>query len=655
MRYQPSRVLDVSNVLQPGLKPGCMLTAMRALCVDPDAPDALPPLALALLALLALPACGTLQAPPISPEPVQAVATSDLPNRSSSIAAPPSSAPSPSDAEALPRADGPRVAGTAATPQQTPELEPRAPIAEPPAPLLPGSASALPPVVAARFPDPVARYRTPGLADGRSDWTRAGEMTQWMRELSTPSARSAGPAPSTTGRSSGPALRASALQLSAPGAVPYTAWLLTSATPKRPTKPSTQAPPSVKPEASAPAPTWRPTVLLESGPEASAASEALLVVARELAKGKLRPLLARINVLVAPAPVPDLPDLPEGNTASAKPAGPESYIGLNTPRTQMLAKLAHEQDAVIVLTAEEAPALRPVDAQLGAQVGLSVTDMVVDDARAPSLPEFLTKASEEWFRKPMLGALQTEGLRAGTGSWRPQDSATATALKNRIGLRLVTLGSDLGRAHAQRRVHAQVTAITSVLQSTARRASELAELKPYLDREVSAQACRQLVAIDDLPQRETPAMTLLDLQSGAELDLVAPEETPPERAPPRSRIKPCGYWLAANATTAIERLRLHGVTVMRVAEPASFLGDRYRPQQPSPGSGPEGAMALTRGVIDAPTDSFFVPVDQPLGNLIVAVLEPDAPHSFAAQGWIDVGDGLARIMAPPAVRLEVLP
>ena len=67
------------------------------------------------------------------------------------------------------------------------------------------------------------------------------------------------------------------------------------------------------------------------------------------------------------------------------------------------------------------------------------------------------------------------------------------------------------------------------------------------------------------------------------------------------------------------------------------------------------AFSLTRGLIDAPINSYYVPVDQPLGNLVVAALEPDEPSSLVERGLMDVTAGLARIMTPPTAPLEALP
>lgn len=486
----------------------------------------------------------------------------------------------------------------------------------------------LPPALAALFQDPPIRYATPGLQDGRLDWSTAGEIDAWLRDLAAPSPASS--APTSPAASRRTAVKATLLSLPPPAgtasATETSARMqaLHLSAPRKVT-PATQAtePSAMGETAAPPAP---PTVLLVGGRDHSAATEALLLVAHELARGKLRPLLTRINVVVVPH---------TGLGGQAESAPPDDHVALDSASAQILARLAQTQQATVVLSASEAPAMT----RLGAQAALRTTDATLVHANNPNLPEFLTRAADEWFKQPMLAALKAEALRVDSKLLAehkdlamPDDGsghdniASAAALKNQIGLQVVTAGSDLGRAHVQRRVHAQVTAISSALTSTAKRSAELAELKPYLDREVTAQACRQPF----LPQ---PA---------------APEHT---------RIKPCGYWLAAEADRAVERLRLHGIQVMRVAESASLLGDTY---QTKPARQLDRAKAvppfnLVRGVIDAPAGSFYVPVNQAQGNLVVATLEPDAPSSLTAPGLLDATTEVARVMSPPAVRLEALP
>ena len=75
-----------------------------------------------------------------------------------------------------------------------------------------------------------------------------------------------------------------------------------------------------------------------------------------------------------------------------------------------------------------------------------------------------------------------------------------------------------------------------------------------------------------------------------------------------------------------------------------------------------GAIAASRAIRDLtvategldkllPAGSWYVPLNQPMGSLIAAALEPDSQNSFVANHVLDLSEGaLLRVMqAMPAV------
>jgi hypothetical protein len=498
--------------------------------------------------------------------------------------------------------------------------------------------------VAARFPEPDRLYITPGLGAGRSSWTSQSELAAWLRE------------------------QARQAQLTAPGqaavltigtsqaGLPIEALVFSS---------------GVGTDAAALKATERPTVLLlaQQHGNAPASAEAMLVVARELAQGVLRPLLSRINVLIVPRANPDGAAKARRLTDSGFDMA-HDHLVLETPEAQAIAKLARDYQPTVALEAREYPAVGAFVDTLG---GLPKADAWVAYATTANLPEFLTKAAEEWFRQPLVSALTAQGLSSewpyGTSSikkdktidWgdlQPDNSANANGLKNRISLTVASRGVGLERRHSQRRVHAQVTAIASVLNSTAERASELAQLKPYLDLEVTNQACQKdrVIEAQATPTRRT--LQLIDADSGADQPVTLETQSAQLLQTVRTRVSPCGYWLGAKARPAVERLRLHGVQVMQVRDTAAFLGDFYQAKVPATSAtnvNTTVAVELLRGVIDAPADSYYVPLDQALGNLVFVALEPDSPNSYFSQALIDELSAVARVMSQPAANLREVP
>ena len=197
----------------------------------------------------------------------------------------------------------------------------------PPAPLPPASAAMVEsPGVAARFPDPALSYATPAFAPGHTDFTSNAELRNLLHGL----LREGGP--------NGTTVRLQALGSSQRGE-PLEALLFT----RRPDAPSPGVP-------------GRPTVLLigqQHGDE-PAGSEALLVVAQELAHGSLGSLLDRIDVVVLARANPDGAAARQRTTASGIDAN-RDHLLLRTPEAQAQARLLRDFAPVVVVDAHEYP------------------------------------------------------------------------------------------------------------------------------------------------------------------------------------------------------------------------------------------------------------------------------------------------------------
>ncbi|MES2364101.1 MAG: M14 family metallopeptidase [Pseudomonadota bacterium] len=509
--------------------------------------------------------------------------------------------------------------------------------------------------VAARFPAPPVIYSTPGLQASRNTFTTQSEIEAWLRDQANAASRSAGVAATVVpaGRSQrGEALEALVLAR-APNTDPAT--LLANG---------------------------RPTVLLvgqQHGNE-PAGSEAMLVIARELSQGLLQPMLERINVVIVPRANPDGAASDQRVTDSGIDMN-RDHLLLNTPEAQSLAKLARDYHPTVVVDAHEYTVVGRYLEKFGT---VQKFDALLQYATTANLPEFLTKAAEEWYRRPLVTALKAQGLstewyyttssnladkKISMGGAQADTGRNVDGLKNAVSLLIETRGVGIGRLHIQRRVHTQVTAITSVLASTAQRAADLNQLRPYIDKEVSGLACRNEAVVEAALTPGRYDLLMLDPSSGADRAVSVDWDSALALRTVKARARPCGYWLSAGSGAAVERLRLQGVQVQRLAEPGSMLGDAYRETSRSTGERQDvrGTIAdgdnkithvqvsLARGVVDVPRGSYYVPLNQPLGNLVLAALEPDTQSSYFANQLLDDLNSTVRVMAPPTVRLEDMP
>ena len=66
-------------------------------------------------------------------------------------------------------------------------------------------------------------------------------------------------------------------------------------------------------------------------------------------------------------------------------------------------------------------------------------------------------------------------------------------------------------------------------------------------------------------------------------------------------------------------------------------------------------MQTLPALLDVAAGSYYVSLEQPLANLAVAALEPEAPTSFAANGVIDAVVREARILTRPVVPTTAVP
>ena len=569
---------------------------------------------------------GTATVPPAAAVP---------PQKPQALSAPPAALPAAPPLAAVPPLPGPTGSPAAAAPPRPGELPYNA-------------------AVAARFPPPPITYTTPGLQGSRVNFTTQAEIQAWLREQAAAASRTPGLVASVLpiGRTQrGVALEALVLTRSAN------------------TDPGTLVA------------SGKPTVLLigqQHGNE-PAGSEALLVIARELAQGLLLPLLEKINVVIVPRANPDGANSEQRATYGGLDLN-RDHLLLNTREAQALAKLEQGYLPTVVVDAHEYTVVGRYLEKFGT---VQKFDALLQYATTANLPEFLTKAAEEWYRRPLLAALKNEGLstewyyttsndlqdkKISMGGTQPDTGRNVNGLKNAVSLLIETRGVGIGRLHIQRRVHTHVVAMSSVLASTAQRASELTQLRPYLDKEVSLQACKDEAIVEAAPTPGKYELLMLDAASGADKAVTVDWDSALVLRKVKARARPCGYWLSAASSTAVERLRLHGVQVLRVAEAGGLLGDRYQETARSTGERQDvrgtiadsnaiilAQVSLSRGLVDVPRGSYYVPLGQPLGNLVVAALEPDTQSSYFANQLIPDVQSIVRVMAPPSIKLEDLP
>lgn len=496
-----------------------------------------------------------------------------------------------------------------------------------------------------RFPPPSITYFTPGLEKKRDTFTSNDELRQWLYGLTT--SAPAMPRVKTTVRTIGISQQGTGIDA-----------ILFSTSPDN--SPSS----FLKSD--------RPTILFvgqQHGNE-PAPGESLLVLSNELVLGQLTPLLKKVNVIVVPRANPD------GTTAGIRATANgldmnRDHLLLNTPEAQALAQLIRDYRPIVIVDSHEYTVAGKFLQKYNALQGY---DALTQYATTANLPEFLTRAAEEWFRQPLKNAFSNQGLShewyyttsndlkdpsISMGGVLPDTGRNVNGLKNTVSILMETRGIGLGRQHIQRRVHTQFTAFSSILYSAAHRADDLVQLRKFVDAEVSNQACFGDIIIESAPTPAQYEITMIDPKTGKDRVMSVDWNSALSLKTTKSRSRPCGYWLDATATTAVERLRLLGVQVMQLQANGASLGETYQEitRNSTDRQDVRGTLSgnkivksdvvLARSLLDLPKDSYYIPLNQPLANLVVAALEPDTQSSYYANNIVPNLLHQARIVASP--------
>lgn len=419
----------------------------------------------------------------------------------------------------------------------------------------------------------------------------------------------------------------------------------------------------------------RPLVLLmgqQHGDE-PAPAEALLLVARALAGGDLAPLLDRIDVTVLPRANPDGAEWQRRVAADGLDIN-RDHLLLRTAEARAVAGLLRGQRPVVVVDAHEHTVVGRYLEKFNA---VQRHDLLLQYAMTANLPEPLGRASEDWFRQPLIAALAAEGLssewyytnpttagdlRLFMGGVQPDTGRNVNGLRNAVSLLLESRGVGLGHLHLARRVHSQVVALATVLRQAAHRADDLVALQARADAEVVAAACggRAVVQAQGTPMRRE--MLFIDPVTGADFAVDVAWQSSLALRVTTERARPCGYWLAAGQADAVAALAALGVRVQRFTVVAPLQTEAWVETARRELSRPDvrGVVAdgyrsilqlvveLKAEALEAPAGSYYVPLDQPLANLVIAALEPDSQNSYVANRRIDRLDAARRVTARPA-------
>jgi hypothetical protein len=291
--------------------------------------------------------------------------------------------------------------------------------------------------------------------------------------------------------------------------------------------------------------------------------------------------------------------------------------------------------------------------------GLQRHDALIQYATVSNLSPALTEMAETMFRQPLIKALGTAGL---TQSWYyassydmndkivsmggvvPDTGRNIAGLRNAVSFLIETRGVGIGRAHFKRRVQTHLIAMNSMLDSAAANGPALMAMVRQLRASVAAAAGRGELVVAGSATLTRHTLELVDPETGADKNVEVDWRSALEMQVRQKRSRPYGYVLPASEAGAAMRLAHLGAIVLRLQQDATVDGERYRitrvqetKKEDVRRNDDDGAANVVQITTEIePTrlmlkkGDFYVPMDQPLANVIAAALEPETQSSYAA-------------------------
>ena len=497
----------------------------------------------------------------------------------------------------------------------------------------PSKVKAEPAAVALRYPDPSVPYQTPGLAAGRTDFASHQEVLDYLRNL-------AAKHPQITVELIGKSQQGRDIPL----------ILLSS---KRGFQ------------------NHKPTVLIlgqQHGNE-PAGGEAALALTEQLLQRE-SDLLAQVNVLVMPRANPDGAQNFVRATANGLDVN-RDHLLLQTPEGQAIAATALRYRPQVVMDLHE---FTVGDRWLAKFAGYAKYDALLQASTVGNMDQNMAALALRDFVAAARTALEREQLSTfwyhtastdpldkvvSMGGVQPDTGRNVFGLRHAVSILIETRGVGLGRAHFPRRVHSHVVASLAVIRAAAAQGESLVKAVADAGVATAAQACRgdMVVQAKATPTKEplqfVDAITgsdrteLVEWRSALALNVVA------------TRARPCGYWLGPSQTAAIGKLEALGVKALPLSQDRRAEVEVYRVLTEKGGQRMDArgaiatskaireiTVALDKSTVVLPAGGWFVGLDQALGSIAAAALEPDSQNSFVANHVMDLdGKAFLRVLA----------
>lgn len=481
--------------------------------------------------------------------------------------------------------------------------------------------------VAARYPDPIVSFTTPAFATGKQDFTSQSEMMIYLRQLSerAPLMRLDAEAKSQQGRELPILLFSHDQRMIGSGAKPVA------------------------------------LIIGQQHGNEPAGGEAALVLAQRLGEGDLRGVLDAIDVIIVPRANPDGADAFKRTLANGTDPNRDHTLQ-RTPEIRAIGALFVRYRPELVLDCHEFTVGGRWVEKVG---GLERIDAMIQYATVANLPPSLIQAEADMFLPAVLAAFDANGLThdwyhttdgsrldspVAMGGIGPDTGRNVAGLRNAVSFLLETRGVGLGRAHFARRVHTHVVAAEAILKLAAANSGTLMALTRKAAAEARSSAAPLVIVAHQRPEKRE--MTFVDPSTGADKPVSVAWLSSLQIEPVLTRARPAAYLLSGPSAETIEVLTRAGITMRVATRAATIEAVRYRVDAIATGAKEDGrgddtgAGAIVKGVyslnqatVSIEPGDIYIPLDQPLAGLVVALLEPESDAGLVANRFVPAEKG----------------
>ena len=226
------------------------------------------------------------------------------------------------------------------------------------------------------------------------------------------------------------------------------------------------------------------------------------------------------------------------------------------------------------------------------------------------------------------------------GSNNARSSATNFALTNTISTLFEIRGVGVGRTSFKRRIHTTFIIAISYIQT----ASENLELVKSEINKASDQ--RNDVVVNSSKTKEKGTIQTIDLDTNEIIDLEVTIRDALQSQPKLVRNRPVAYLIDADQKEIIAKLKVLGVAIETLKEDQEIDVEVYEVSAYERASKKYEKMnlqtvetSISNKKILFPKGTHKIIMNQRRGNIVLEVLEPEAPNSFVKFGVLETAKG----------------